>query len=159
MVHRGSVHRPQGHDNDGAGSGVDPEEATERGTDGGGQLQRRHRSTGGGLEGGGHCDGASNGRAGGHGAALLAARETMVSGPADVADDKEGTGGALIDGLHPGEGPPSLQEYHRPGPSAQLGPLHGPGLSDKCTPVGDETLPGRAEAVAGEAAGKTNEDG
>ena len=83
----------------------------------------------------------------------------MVSGPADVGDAKEGTGGAVPDGLHPGDGPPSLQECHRPGPSAQLGPLHGPGLSDERTPVGEETIPGRAEAVAGEATGKTNEYG
>ena len=37
--------------------------------------------------------------------------------------------------------------------------LHGPGLSTERTPVGDETIRGRAEAVAGEATGKTYEDG
>ena len=83
----------------------------------------------------------------------------MVSGPADVGNAQEGKVGAVLDGLHPGDGPPSLQECHRPGPSAQLGPLHGPGLSAKRTPDGDEAIPGRAETVAGEATSKTNEDG
>ena len=82
-----------------------------------------------------------------------------MSGPADVENAQEGKGGAVPDGLHPGDGPPSLQECHRPGPSAQLGPLHGPGLSAERTPDGDEAIPGRAETVAGEATGKTNEDG
>ena len=83
----------------------------------------------------------------------------MVSGPADVGNAQEGKVGAFLDGLHPGDRSPSLQECHRPGPSAQLGPLHCPGLSAKRTPDGDEAIPGRAETVAGEATGKTNEDG
>ena len=76
-----------------------------------------------------------------------------------MGNAQEGKGGAVPDGSHPGDGPLSLQECHRLGPSAQLGPLHGPGLSAKRTPDGDEALPGRAETVAGEATSKTNEDG
>ena len=83
----------------------------------------------------------------------------MVLGPADVGGAKEGTGGVVPDGLHPGDGPLSLQECHRLGPLAQLGPLHGPGLSTKRTHVGYKTIPGRTEAVAGEATGKTYKDG
>ena len=44
-------------------------------------------------------------------------------------------------------------------PRHNLGPLHGPGLSAERTPDGDEAIPRRAETVAGEATGKTNEDG
>ena len=83
----------------------------------------------------------------------------MVSRPADVGNAQEGEGVAVPDGLYPEDGPPSLQECHRPGPSAQLGPLHGPGLSAERTPDGDEAIPGRTEMVAGEATSKTNEDG
>ena len=83
----------------------------------------------------------------------------MVLGPADVGNAQEGKVGAVPDGLHPGDGPPSLQECHRPGPSAELGPLHGPGLSAKCTPDGDEAIPGRTETVTGEATEETNADG
>ena len=61
----------------------------------------------------------------------------MVSVPEDVGDDQKGKGGAVPDGLHPGDGPPAPQECRRPGPSAQLGPLHGPGVYTKRTPDGD----------------------
>ena len=54
---------------------------------------------------------------------------------------------------------PSLQECHRPGRPAQLGPLHGPGLHAERTPVGYKAIPGGAKAVAGEATGKTITDG
>ena len=55
--------------------------------------------------------------------------------------------------------PPSLQECLRPGPPAQLGPLHGPWLPAERTPVGDKAIPGGAKAVAGEATDKTITDG
>ena len=79
----------------------------------------------------------------------------MVQGPADVGHAEEGTGGAVPDGLHPRDGPPSLQECLRPGPPAQLIPLHGPWLPDERTPTGDKALPGGTKAVAGEATNKT----
>ena len=84
---------------------------------------------------------------------------TVVQGPADVGHAKEGTGGAVPDGLHPRDGTPSLQECHRPVPPAQLGPLHGPGLPAKRTPVGDKAIPGGAKAVVCEATDKTIMDG
>ena len=45
------------------------------------------------------------------------------------------------------------------GTPAQLRPVHGPGLPVERTPVGDEAIPGRVEAVAGEATGKNIADG
>ena len=94
-----------------------------------------------------------------HGLSLLVGGETVVQRPADVGHEKEGTLGAVPDGLHPRDGPLCLQECHHPGPPAQLGPLHGPGLPTKRTPVGGELIPGGAKAVAGEASGKTITDG
>ena len=82
----------------------------------------------------------------------------MVSVPEDVGDAPKGEGGEVPDGLHPGDAQPSLQERRRPGPSAQLGPLHGPGLSAKRPPDGTQAILGREEAVAGEAAAGTNTD-
>ena len=66
--------------------------------------------------------------------------------------------GAVPDGLHPGDGPPSLQECCCPGPLAQLGPLHGPRLPAERPPDGAQEIPGREETVAGEASGETNTD-
>ena len=91
--------------------------------------------------------------------ALPDAKETVVHGLTDVGHAKEGTRGAVLDGLHPRYGPPSLQECHRAGPPAQLGPLNGPGLPAEPTPVGDEAIPGGAKAMAGEATGKSITDG
>ena len=76
----------------------------------------------------------------------------------DVGGASERKGGAVPDGLHPGDGPPSLQECRRPGPSAQLGPLHGPGLPAESPPDRAQEIPGREETVACEAAGETNAD-
>ena len=83
----------------------------------------------------------------------------MVLGSEDVGDDPKGKGGAVPDGLHPGDGPPSFQGRRSPGPLAQLGPLHGPGLSAEHPPDGAQEIPGREETVASEAAEGTNEDG
>ena len=71
----------------------------------------------------------------------------------------EGTGGAVPDRLHSGDGQTSVQECRCPGPPAQLGPLHGPWLLAECTPVGDKAVPGGAKALAGEAADGTLMDG
>ena len=49
-----------------------------------------------------------------------------------------------------------FQEFRLPGPSAQLGPLHGPGLPAERPPARAQEIPGREETVAGEAAGETN---
>ena len=65
----------------------------------------------------------------------------------------------VLDGLHPGDGPPSFQERRSPGPLAQLGPIHGPGLPAELPPDGAQEIPGRKETVAGEATGGTNKDG
>ena len=81
-----------------------------------------------------------------------------MSGSEDVGDDSKRKGGAVLDVLHPGDGTPSFQECCRPGPSAQLGPLHGPGLPDERPPDGAQVIPGQEETVAGEAAGGTNAD-
>ena len=78
-----------------------------------------------------------------------------MQGPADVGHAEEGTGGAVPDGLHPRDGPPSLQECLRPGPPAQLGPVHGTWLLPERTPVGDKAIPGGTKAVASEATDRT----
>ena len=44
----------------------------------------------------------------------------------DVEHVWDGEGGAVPDGLHPGDGPSSFQEHFRPGPLAQLGSLLDP---------------------------------
>ena len=78
----------------------------------------------------------------------------------DMGGAPKGKVCAVPDGLHPGDGPPSFQERRSPGPSAQLGPLHGPELSaERPPPDGAQEIPGRAETVAGEAAEGTNTDG
>ena len=68
----------------------------------------------------------------------------------------ERKGGAVPDGLHPGDGPPFLQECRRPGPPQQLGPLYVPGLPVKRLPDGAQEVSGREKAMAGEAARETN---
>ena len=67
----------------------------------------------------------------------------MVLGLADVGDASERKGGAVPDGLHPGDGPPSHQECRRPGILAQLRPLHGPGLPAKRPPDRAQEIPQR----------------
>ena len=67
----------------------------------------------------------------------------MVSVLADVGDASEWKGNAVPDGLHPGDGPPSLWECRYPGPSAQLRPLHGPGLPAERPPDRAQEVPGR----------------
>ena len=52
-----------------------------------------------------------------------------------------------------------FQEFRLPGPSAQLGPLHGPGLPAERPPDRAQEIPGREETVAGEATMGINEDG
>ena len=71
----------------------------------------------------------------------------------------EGKGGAFPDILYPGDRPPSLRECLRPGPSAQLRPLHGPGLPAKHLPDRTEEIPKGTEAVATEPAHETNTGG
>ena len=73
-----------------------------------------------------------------------------------MGDASERKGGAVTDGLHPGDGPPSLWECIRPGTSAQLGPLYGPGLPAKRLPNGAQEVFRGKEAVSDEAAGEAN---
>ena len=64
-------------------------------------------------------------------------------------------GGVVLDRLYPGNGPPSLWKYLRPGPLEKLGPLHGPGLPAKRLPEKTQAASRGRQAVAGEA---VNED-
>ena len=82
----------------------------------------------------------------------------MVSESEDVGGASKRKGGAVLDGLHPADGPSSFQECRSPGPSAQFGPLHGPGLPAERPPDGAQEIPGREETVANEAARGTNKD-
>ena len=50
----------------------------------------------------------------------------MVLGREDVEHGTVGGGGAVPDGLHPGDISSYLQKCDRPGPTAQLVPLYGP---------------------------------
>ena len=159
MVHRGMLPRPRRHLDDGEvrRSATNPTQGS--GAAGGGGSQHKPRGTGGRQESGGHCSNAHNGGSQGHVATLPASGEKVVLGSEDVGDASEWKGGAVLDRLHTGEGPPSLQECRRLGPFAQLGPLHGPGLPTKCPPDRAQEIPGMEETVAGEAAGGTIEDG
>ena len=156
MVHRGVLPRPRLHLGDGEGrrSALEPTQGS--GAAGGGGLQRETCNTGGGQESGRHRYDAGNGGTRGHGETLPAAGEQVVSVSEEVGDASKMKGGAVPDGLHPGDGPPSFQERRSPGPSAQLGPLHGPGLPAKRPPDGAQEIPGREKTVASEAAGETN---
>ena len=80
-------------------------------------------------------------------------------GPEDVGDAPKVEGGEVPDGLHHGDGQPYLQERRSPGTSEELGPLHGPVLSDKLPPDGTQAILGREEEVASEATAGTNTDG
>ena len=159
MVHRGVLPRPRLHLGDGEGrrSALEPTQGS--GAAGGGGLQRETCNTGGGQESGRHRYDAGNGGTRGHGETLPAAGEQVVSVSEEVGDASKMKGGAVPDGLHPGDGPPSFQVRHSPGPLAQLGPLHGPGLPTEFPPEGEQAVHWRKETVAGEAAGETNEDG
>ena len=123
--------------------------------DGGGRCQRRHQGTRGKSAGREHRDGHCDGGFGRHGATFHAAEETVVQGQTDVGHVEEGTGGAVLDILHSGDGQPSGHECRCPGPPAQLGPLYGPWALAECTPVGDTAVPGGTQAVAGEATDRT----
>ena len=155
MVHRRGVHRARGRGDDREGGGGDKEEATGRGSDGGGRFQRRHRGTRGRSAGREHRDGHCDGGLGRHGATFRAAGDTVLQGQTDVGHAEERTDGALPDRLHYGDGQPYVQECRCPGPPAQLGPLYGPWLLVECTPVGDKAVPGGTQAVAGEATDRT----
>ena len=96
LVHRRGLHRPGGRRDHVDGAQGDQTKAAGSGVDGGGGSQRGHPGAGG-TEGGKHRDGLGDGGTRGHGAAFHAARETMVSGPSDVGDEKTGTGGAVPD--------------------------------------------------------------
>ena len=74
----------------------------------------------------------------------------------DVGDASKRKGCAFPNGLHTGDEPLSFQECRRPGPSAQLGPLYGPGFPAERLPDGAQEIPVREETVADEAAGVTN---
>ena len=67
-----------------------------------------------------HRNNASNRGTRVNGKTLPAAGEQVVSGSEDVGGASKRKGGAVPDGLHPGDGPPSFQERRRLGPSAQL---------------------------------------
>ena len=82
-----------------------------------------------------------------------------MSEQADMGHSTEGKEGAVLDRLYPENGPPSLQECIRSVPSAQLGPLHGPGMPAKRLPDGTQEIPRGAKAVAAEAADETNTGG
>ena len=58
--------------------------------------------------------------------------------------------------VHCGMLPRPRQQCRRPGPSARLGPLYGPGLPAKRLTDGAQEISGKEETVAGEAAGETN---
>ena len=139
----GNVLRPRQDCEDGKGQQSETEPTKGRGTAGGGRFQCVPGNPGGGQEGGRHRDKAGDGVTGGHGNTLPAAGEQVVSGLEDVGDTPKGKGDAVPDGLHPGDGPPSLQERRRPGSSAQLGPLHGPGLSAERPSNRAQEIPGQ----------------
>ena len=83
----------------------------------------------------------------------------MVPGREDVEHTPKGKEGAFPDRIYPGDGPLSLREFLRPGPSAQLRPLNGDGLPAKRLPGGAQAVPRGPEEVAIEAADVANKRG
>ena len=83
-------------------------------------------------------DGSGVGRNSG---ALPSVLSPLVPIRENVYNGQAGEGGAIIDGLHPGNGPPSLQENVRPGPQAQLRSVHGLGLPPQQHPEGTHKVP------------------
>ena len=73
-----------------------------------------------------------------------------------MGNASERKGGAFLDILYPRDGPLYIRECLRPGPSAQLGPLHGPELPAKRLPDGPQEVFMVKEAVADEAADEAN---
>ena len=108
------------------------------------------------MERGGHCSNHSDIGPRGHGPTFHSAVTPVVSGSADVGNASERKGGAVPDGLHPEDGLPSLRECRRPGTSAQLGPLYGPGLPAKRLPDGSQEVYRGEETVSGEATVEAN---
>ena len=72
VVHRGSVPRPQQHCDNGEGHRSNTEPTKGSGTAGGGRFQCGPGNTGGGQEGGRHCDDAGDRGTGGNGETLPA---------------------------------------------------------------------------------------
>ena len=58
----------------------------------------------------------------------------MVPGREDVEHDMGGEGGEIPNGLYSGDGSPYLLECFRPGPQAQLRPIHGSGMPPQHPP-------------------------
>ena len=82
-----------------------------------------------------------------------------MPGQQDVDHAPKGKGGAVPDRLYPGDKSPSLRECLRPGPSAQLRPLHGAVLPAKRLPDKSQAVPRGPEEVSIEAANRANERG
>ena len=79
---------------------------------------------------GGTCDGWPGGYVG----TLPPTPVIMVEGREDVEHDLGGEGGEVPNGLHSGDILPSLLECVRPGPQAELRPLHGYGMPPQRPP-------------------------
>ena len=156
MVHRGMLPRPRRHLDDREGRRSAQGAPQGSGASGGGRPQHKFCGTGGRPERGGHRGHFRDRGTGGHSTALPTATVPLVSGQEDVGHAMEGKVGAVPDRLYHGDRTPSLQECLRPGPSAQLGPLHVPGLPDKRFHDGAQEIHRGAEEVAAEAANKTN---
>ena len=159
MVHCGVLPHPRRHLDNREGCRSAQGALQESGAAGGGRPKHKFRGSGGRPERGRYSGYSRDGGTGGHGTALPPAAAPLVSGQEDVGNATEGTVGAVPDRLYPGDRPSSLQECLRPGPSAQLIPLHVAGLPAKRLPDRTQDIPRGTEEISSEAADKTNEGG
>ena len=143
MVHRGMLPRPRRHFDDREGRWSAQGAPQGIGAAGDGRPEHQRGGTWGCPEGGGYYGDTGDGGTGGHGrhgGALSPTTAPLVPVREDVVYALKRKGGAVADRLYPGDGPLSLLECLRQGPSAQLRPLHGVWLPAKI-------LPDRAKAV------------
>ena len=104
MVHRGMLPRPRRHlDNRECRCRAQGAPQGSRNVGGGG-LKRQPGGTGGILEGRGYCSGHGNGGTRRYVGTLPTATALMVTGQEDVEHNLGGEEGALLDGLHSGNG-------------------------------------------------------
>ena len=117
-----------------------------RRTVGGGGLQCQSGGAGGRPEGREYRGGYGNRGTGRYVNALPPAPALMVPGQEDVEHYPGGEGGAVPDGLHSGDGSPSLWKCLCPGSQAYLILLNSSGLPTQCSPEGASQVPWGAQA-------------
>ena len=87
------------------------------------------------------CDGFGGGEVRGHVITLSSAPTPLEPIRENVEHSTSGEGGAVPDGIHPGDGLPYIKERVSPGPQAQLISLLDPGVPLQLHPEGTHKVP------------------